>query len=82
MFAGQMLHVSTETKQALGRLIARAAASGNPDAYLLERLRWLELEEERREEPASVPKQVRVTMLDPDGTPYASARARSQRRGK
>lgn len=52
--AGDFVNLRTETKQAIGRLITRAALSGDADQYLGKRLAYLEAHEDDIDRPPPV----------------------------
>lgn len=58
--AGHLRNIDEETKRALGKLALQAAMSGNANAFIKERLRWID-ERETEGEPAPAPRTVRAT---------------------
>lgn len=58
--AGHLRNIDEETRLALGRLVVQAAMSGNANAFLKERLRWID-ERENEPGPAAPARTVRAT---------------------
>ena len=63
--AAQLKAIDTDTKKAFVRLFMAAFASGDANAYLKERLGWIE---QKDSEPERPPPTVRVTSRVIDGT--------------